>query len=81
MVAFEITTWCWIMVASLLGTAIVYAASVPFLGEYFDLQYVWSWAFAWRVVAIAAVSLVPPYCVKVLRRTLKPPSYRKVRGV
>ena len=81
MVAFEITTWCWIMVASLLGTAIVYAASVPFLGEYFDLAYVWSWAFAWRVVAIAAISLVPPYCVKLLRRTLKPPSYRKVRGV
>jgi len=81
MVAFEIVTWHWIMAVSILGTAIIYAGSVPFLGGYFDLEFVWSWAFAWRVAAISAISLVPPYCLKVLRRTLKPPSYRKVQGL
>ncbi len=81
MVAFEITTWHWIMAASILGTAAIYVGSVPFLGGYFDLDYVWSWAFAWRVAAISAISLIPPYCIKVLRRTLKPPSYRKVQGL
>jgi len=81
MVAFEITTWHWIMAASILGTAAIYVGSVPFLEGYFDLGYVWSWAFAWRVVAISAISLIPPYCIKVLRRTLKPPSYRKVQGL
>lgn len=81
MVAFEITTWHPIMIFSLIGTALVYFGSVPFLGEYFDLAYVVTWAFAWRVAAISAVSLIPPYSAKVLRRTLKPPSYRKVQGL
>ena len=81
MVAMSITTWHWVMVASILGTAAVYAVSVLGLGSYFDLEFVASWGFAWRVVAIAAVSLVPPYLVRVVGRTLRPPTYRKVRGV
>lgn len=81
MVAFEIVTWHWIMAVSIVGTAAIYVGSVPFLGGYFDLGYVWSWGFAWRVAAISAISLIPPYCIKVLRRTLKPPSYRKVQGL
>lgn len=81
MVAFEIVTWHWIMAVSIVGTAAIYVGSVPFLGGYFDLAYVWTWGFAWRVAAISAISLIPPYCVKVLRRTLKPPSYRKVQGL
>ncbi|KAI9827997.1 MAG: hypothetical protein M1819_006840 [Sarea resinae] len=81
MVALEITTWHPVMIFSLLGTAVVYAASVPFLGDYFDLHWLVSWAWVWRVVAILAISLVPPYAVKLVRRTLRPPSYRKVQGL
>ena len=81
MVAFEIVTWHWIMYVSILGTAMIYVGSVPFLGGYFDLGYMWSWAFAWRVAAISALSLIPPYSIKILRRTLKPPNYRKVQGL
>ena len=81
MVAFEIVTWHWIMGVSIVGTMGLYVSSVPFLGGYFDLGYVWSWPFAWRIAAISAVSLVPPYSLKILRRTLKPPSYRKVQGL
>lgn len=81
MVAFEVVTWHWIMTASIAGTMLVYIGSVPFLGGYFDLSYVWSWGFVWRVAAISAISLGPPYGVKILRRTLRPPSYRKVQGL
>lgn len=81
MVACEVVTWHRIMAASLLGTMVLYVGSVPLLGDYFDLGYVWSWGFAWRVAAISAISLIPPYSVKILRRTLKPPSYRKVQGM
>ena len=81
MVAFEIVTWHWLMAVTIIGTTIIYVGSIPFLGGYFDLGYVWSWAFAWRVAAISALSLLPPYCIKVLRRTLNPPSYRKVQGL
>lgn len=59
MVAVSVTTWHPIMIVSILGTAAIYAASVPFLGGYFDLAYVITWAWVWRVVAVAAISLVP----------------------
>ena len=81
MVAFEIVTWHWIMYVSILGTALVYVGSIPFLGGYFDLEYMWSLAFAWRVTAISSLSLIPPYSIKLLRRRLKPPNYRKVQGL
>jgi phospholipid-translocating ATPase len=80
MVAFEITTWHPMMIFTLLGTAVIYFGSIPLLGGYFDLAYVVSIGFLWRVLAISAISLIPPYSAKLLRRTLKPPSYRKVQG-
>lgn len=81
MVAAEITTWHPVMIFSILGTAAIYFASLPFLGGYFDLKWIITPGFVWRVVAISAVSLVPVYAGKLIRRTLRPPSYRKVQGV
>ena len=43
MVAFEITTWHWVMVVSLVGTLLVYLGSIPFLGGYFDLDFIMTW--------------------------------------
>ncbi|KAL3422715.1 phospholipid-translocating P-type ATPase [Phlyctema vagabunda] len=81
MVAFEITTWHPVMIGSLVGTLFIYLGSIPFLGRYFDLQFVLTLGFAWRVAAISAISLIPPYAGKIIRRTIKPPSYRKVQGI
>ncbi|GAB7365344.1 hypothetical protein MBLNU230_g6424t1 [Neophaeotheca triangularis] len=81
MVAAEVTTWHPVMIFSLLGTAGVYFGSLPFLGEYFDRGFLLTLGFAWRVVAICAASLVPVWGGKVVRDCIKPPSYRKVRGV
>lgn len=81
MVAVAVTTWHPIMIACIVGTAAIYAASVPFLDEYFDLAYVASWSWVWRVVAVAAISLVPVWGGKLIRRAWKPPSYRKVQGI
>jgi phospholipid-translocating ATPase len=39
MVAVEITTWHWVMVVSILGTFLFFVGSMPFLGGYFDLQF------------------------------------------
>ncbi|KAG5303367.1 neomycin-resistance protein [Histoplasma capsulatum G186AR] len=80
MVAVSITTWHPVMILCIAGTAVVYAASVPFLGDYFDLKYVVTLAWVWRVVVVAAVALVPVWAVKLITRTWSPPSYRKVRG-
>ncbi|EKD16376.1 phospholipid-translocating P-type ATPase [Drepanopeziza brunnea f. sp. 'multigermtubi' MB_m1] len=81
MVAFEITTWHPIMIACLVGTALLYLGSIPFLGGYFDLGFIVTLGFVWRVLAISAISLIPPYAGKLIRRAIKPPSYRKVQGI
>jgi len=81
MVAFEITTWHPIMVISLVGTLVIYIGSIPFLGGYFDLPFMLTLGFVWRVAAIGAISLIPPYAAKLIRRAIKPPSYRKVQGI
>ncbi|ORY71285.1 phospholipid-translocating P-type ATPase [Pseudomassariella vexata] len=81
MVAIEITTWHPVMIISIVGTFLMYIGSIPFLGGYFDLDFMLTWGFAWRVLAIGAISLIPPYAGKLIRRTMKPPSYRKVQGI
>ncbi|KAF1810239.1 phospholipid-translocating P-type ATPase-like protein [Eremomyces bilateralis CBS 781.70] len=81
MIAAEVTTWHWAMIVSLLATAGLFFGSFPFLGEYFDLKYVISVAFVWKVVVAVALALVPPYAGKILNRTLRPPNYRKVQAV
>ncbi|KAK3297047.1 uncharacterized protein B0H64DRAFT_356846 [Chaetomium fimeti] len=80
MVAIEITTWHWVMVVSIVGTFVMFVGSVPFLGGYFDLGFVLTLGFYWRVAAIGAMSLIPTYAAKIIQRTMKPPSYRKVQG-
>ncbi|EQL01675.1 P-type ATPase-like protein [Ophiocordyceps sinensis CO18] len=79
MVAIEITTWHPVMIVSILSTFVVFVGSMPFLGDYFDLEFIITWGFLWRVLAIGTVSLVPPYAGKLIRRAIKPPSYRKVQ--
>lgn len=69
------------MVFAELGTALFFFATIPALGEYFELSYVITLAFVWRVAVISAISLIPPWIVKTVRRRLKPPSYAKVRGI
>lgn len=81
MVAAEVTTWHPIMIFCILGTGALYIGSIPFLSRYFSLEYVVSIGFVWRSLVILAIALIPPYAGKILGRTLRPPSYRKVRGV
>lgn len=81
MVIMEVITFHWIMIVSIGGTAVIYFGSIPFLGGYFELAYISSLAFWWKFFVIAAISLIPPYAAKLIGRTLKPPSYRKVQGL
>lgn len=80
MVAVEITTWHPLMIISILGTAVAFFGSMPFLGDYLDLGFVVSVGFVWRCALILAIALVPIYAGKVVGRAWRPSSYRKVRG-
>lgn len=43
MVAIEITTWHPVMIMCIVGTFLFYVGSMPFLGGYFDLDFLLSW--------------------------------------
>jgi phospholipid-translocating ATPase len=81
MVAGEVVTWHPVMIVSILGTAAAFFGSLPFLGSYIDLGYLITVGFLWRCALILAIALIPPYAVKMVSRSLRPPSYRKVRGI
>lgn len=79
MMAAEVTTWHWIMIVSVVGTAGVYFGSLPLLGEYFDLDWMWhSVGFWWRTAVAAGVAVGPVLLGGTVRRCVRPESYRKV---
>lgn len=82
MVALEIITWNKIMFFSEIITLGIYIATVPFLGDYFDLGYLQTGpGFYWKSAVITAAALIPPWVGKALRRRLRPPNYAKVQQV
>ncbi|KAF8548430.1 phospholipid-translocating P-type ATPase [Imleria badia] len=72
MVALEITTWHTYMVISEVVTLFFYVISIAFLPEYFDLEFVVSTRFAWKVAVIVAISALPLYVIKLIRSRITP---------
>ncbi|EGG00609.1 putative aminophospholipid translocase [Melampsora larici-populina 98AG31] len=79
MVALEITTWHRYMIVAEVTTLLLYLISMAFLPEYFNLSFVLTVSFLWRVSLITAVSSVPLYIAKALRSYFAPASYAKLR--
>ncbi|KAF8882850.1 hypothetical protein BD779DRAFT_1612401 [Infundibulicybe gibba] len=77
-VALEITTWHLYMVVSEIVTLCFYIISIAFLPEYFDLTFVVTLGFAWKVAVIVAISAVPLYIVKLIRSRVAPAASSKL---
>ncbi|XP_063042011.1 probable phospholipid-transporting ATPase IIB [Engraulis encrasicolus] len=78
MVALTVRTWHWLMVLAEFFSLGCYLASLAFLNEYFDLGFITTKAFLWKVSAITVVSCLPLYIIKYLKRKFSPPSYSKL---
>ncbi|XP_074211408.1 putative phospholipid-transporting ATPase IIB isoform X4 [Camelus bactrianus] len=78
MVALTVRTWHWLMVVAQFLSLGCYVASLAFLNEYFDVAFITTVTFVWKVSAITVVSCLPLYTLKFLRRKLSPPSYSKL---
>eukprot|EP00128_Syssomonas_multiformis_P016903 Colp12_sorted_trinity150504_noHs@25286 len=78
MVAFSIHTWHWIMIVSEIISLIIYLVSMLFLPTYFDLSFVRTWTFVWKVLVVTLVSCLPFYIAMYARRKWAPPSYSKL---
>ncbi|KAG7278794.1 LOW QUALITY PROTEIN: hypothetical protein CRUP_019100 [Coryphaenoides rupestris] len=78
MVALMVRTWHWLMVLAQVLSLAFYVCSLFFLNEYFDLAYITTWVFVWKVSAITLLSCLPLYIIKYLKRKFSPPSYSKL---
>ncbi|GAA5989868.1 hypothetical protein JCM10908_002355 [Rhodotorula pacifica] len=79
MVAVEITTWHMLMVVSEVITLALYVVSILFLPEYFDLAFVLTPQFVWKVSLIVAISAAPLWIIKYLKGKFAPTQYAKLR--
>ncbi|KAF9458109.1 hypothetical protein BDZ94DRAFT_1174287 [Collybia nuda] len=78
MVALEITTWHVYMVVSEIATLFFYVISIAFLPEFFDLTFVISVGFAWKLAVIVAISALPLYIIKLIRSRVAPAASSKL---
>ncbi|XP_036372248.1 probable phospholipid-transporting ATPase IIB isoform X3 [Megalops cyprinoides] len=78
MVALTIRTWHWLMVLAEFFSLGCYVASLAFLNEYFDIAFITTAAFLWKVSVITLISCLPLYIIKYLKRKFSPPSYSKL---
>nr|XP_039267375.1 probable phospholipid-transporting ATPase IIB [Styela clava] len=78
MVALTIRTWHWVMVISEIGSLTIYIISLIILKDYFDPEFLTTTAFLWKVAVITAVSCVPLFLLKYIRKKFSPPSYSKL---
>ncbi|KAF8936726.1 putative aminophospholipid-translocase [Dissophora ornata] len=80
MVALEINTWHRLMIVCEVATLLIYVGSMVFLPTYFDLDFILTTTFLWKVAVMTMVSSTPLYVIKMLRRKYAPPSYTKLSG-
>ncbi|TRM63107.1 hypothetical protein BD626DRAFT_402886 [Schizophyllum amplum] len=78
MVALEITTWHIYMVVSEVVTLAIYAGSIVFLPEYFDLNFVVTPGFVWKTAVIVSISALPLYIIKLIRSRFAPAASSKL---
>ncbi|KAJ7727664.1 hypothetical protein DFH07DRAFT_851642 [Mycena maculata] len=78
MVALEITTWHVYMVISEIVTLFFYVISIAFLPEYFDLTFVVTVGFGWKVAVIVALSALPLYIIKLIQSRIAPAASSKL---
>jgi phospholipid-translocating ATPase len=66
------------MILAELVTVLIYFGSMWLLPTYFDMTFILTGRFVWKVAVITAVSSCPLYFVKMIRRRIAPPSYTKL---
>eukprot|EP01132_Coremiostelium_polycephalum_P008025 gene8025-9870_t len=78
-VATEIHTWHKYMIISLVVTLASYLITmmIPQITA-FELSFILSWEFIWKVFVITLVSCLPLYLIRFISRKIDPPSYSKL---
>jgi phospholipid-translocating ATPase len=78
MVALTVRTWHYVMIVCELLSFILYVASLFLFQSYFDVNFLLSWDFLWKVLVATSISCIPLLILKYIRRRFAPPSYTKL---
>ncbi|CAF2103709.1 unnamed protein product [Rotaria magnacalcarata] len=78
MVALAIQIWHILMVVGEFLSFTCYVLSIVIFQSHFDIRFLESWSFIWRVVAITAISCLPLYILKYMQTKFKPPIHEKL---
>jgi len=76
--ASEITTWHPLMISAEIITVVIYLFSMFILRGYFDINFIMTSAFWWKVSAITLASWLSVHVFKVVRKVVEPPQYSKL---
>lgn len=79
-VAFEIHRWHRLIVASIFASFCLYTISMLVLHDTFNMTFILTATFVWKLIVVTAVTCVPVYSVKLLRRRLNPPAHEKIQS-
>ncbi|OAF65750.1 hypothetical protein A3Q56_06539 [Intoshia linei] len=77
-VAVKIQNWHWLMVGSILLSICIYIIAMTILSTTFDVSFLLTFKFAWKVLIIIAISSIPLYIIKIFRRYFRPSTYSKL---
>jgi phospholipid-translocating ATPase len=78
-VASIVHTWNTWMVISIVTTLLMYITSMVLLTTYFDIEFIATLNFVWKVMLITAVSTTPLIVLKFVAERLSPAIYSKLR--
>jgi len=78
MVAMTIRTWHPLMLLAELISILLYVISLAVLKDFFDPDFITTPVFVLKTLAITAVSCLPLYFIKFLRKRFSPLSYQKL---
>lgn len=77
-VGLEVHRWHRLMIAAEVCSIIVYLASIFLLKSYFDITFIFTFGFLWKVAFITSVSCLPPAIAKYLHGKYNPSAQSKV---
>eukprot|EP00923_Selenidium_pygospionis_P008108 GHVN01013740.1.p1 GENE.GHVN01013740.1~~GHVN01013740.1.p1 ORF type:complete len:1361 (-),score=207.02 GHVN01013740.1:83-4165(-) len=76
--ASQITTWHPLMIAAQIVSVIIYVFSMFILRNYFDIMFIMTTTFCWKVTLITLISWLPVHVFKVVRKMVQPPQHTKL---
>merc|ERR1719353_2607027 len=77
-VATQVRTWHPLMVAGEVISVVIYVYSMFILRSDFDIYFICTLSFAWRVAVITAASWVPVHAWMLFWRCIAPPQHMKL---